>query len=186
MNGFLGPFLLVCGDHPLNLARFLWVSFSRCQGANRHLGTSQLFIRSSAGVWKPRPIVTLCSALWIPRLDHRLWSDRLAVRANWYRHNQLWDSLHLWRVQPAGGNLAQGMRRRPMQAWVSYSWGRTNACDPPALGGGQCGEQRDPDLEHRTRNQQGCSWKADATTTVSCSGGPDAKIGKGSLEEEPH
>ena len=27
------------------------------------------------------------------------------------------------------------MRRRPMQAWVSCSGGRTTACDPHALGG---------------------------------------------------
>ena len=31
---------------------------------------------------------------------------------------------------------AQGMRRRPMQALVSCSGGRTTACDPHALGGG--------------------------------------------------
>ena len=44
------------------------------------------------------------------------------------------------------GMEAQGVRRRPMQAWVSCSGGRTTACDPHALGGDQCGEQRGPTL----------------------------------------
>ena len=47
-----------------------------------------------------------------------------------------------------GGIQARGMRRRPLQAWVSRSGGRTPACDPHALGGAQCGEQRRPDLKH--------------------------------------
>ena len=47
-----------------------------------------------------------------------------------------------------GGFQVQGMRRRPMQAWVSCSGGRTTACDLHALGGAQRGEQRGPDLKH--------------------------------------
>ena len=43
---------------------------------------------------------------------------------------------------------AQGIGRRPVQAWVSCSGGRTTACDPHPLGGAQCGEQRGPGLEH--------------------------------------
>ena len=42
-----------------------------------------------------------------------------------------------------------------MQAWVSCSGGRTTACDPHALGGDQCGEQRGPDLEHSTTTTYG-------------------------------
>ena len=53
-----------------------------------------------------------------------------------------------------GGIQAQGMRRRPMQAWVSCSGG--TVCDPHALVGAPCGEQRGPDLEHSE------------TTTTSC------------------
>ena len=45
---------------------------------------------------------------------------------------------------------AQDMRRRPMQAWVSTLLGRSTACDPHALVGDQCGEQRGPDLMHKT------------------------------------
>ena len=37
-----------------------------------------------------------------------------------------------------------------MQVWVSCSGGRTTASDPHPLGGDQCGEQRGPDLQHRT------------------------------------
>ena len=47
-----------------------------------------------------------------------------------------------------GGIQAQGIRRRPTQAWVSCSGGRTTACDPRLLGGDECGGQRGPDLEH--------------------------------------
>ena len=47
-----------------------------------------------------------------------------------------------------GGIQAQGMERRLMQARVSCSGGRTTACDPHALGGDQCGEQRGPNLKH--------------------------------------
>ena len=46
-----------------------------------------------------------------------------------------------------GGIQAQGMGRRPMQAWVSCSGGRTTAYDLRALRGAQCGEQRGPDFE---------------------------------------
>ena len=49
-----------------------------------------------------------------------------------------------------GGIQAQAMRRRPTQAWVSCSRGRITACDPHALRGDQCGEQRGPDLKHST------------------------------------
>ena len=42
-----------------------------------------------------------------------------------------------------------------MQAWVSCSWSRTPDCDPHALGGDQCGEQRGPD--HKHINNSGCS-----------------------------
>ena len=49
-----------------------------------------------------------------------------------------------------GGIQAQGMRRRPMQAWVSCSGSRATACDPHAPRGDQCGEQRGPDIKHRT------------------------------------
>ena len=35
-----------------------------------------------------------------------------------------------------------------MQAWVSCSGGWSTACDPHALGGAQCGEQRGPNREH--------------------------------------
>ena len=48
------------------------------------------------------------------------------------------------------GSQAQGMRRRPMQAWVSCSESGTLVCDPHALGGDQCGEQRGPDLKQST------------------------------------
>ena len=48
----------------------------------------------------------------------------------------------------AGGIQGQGMRRRTMQAWVSCSGDRTTSCEPHALGGDQCGEQRGPDLQH--------------------------------------
>ena len=44
---------------------------------------------------------------------------------------------------------AQGMRRRPMQAWVSCSGGRATAWDLHAVRDAQCGELRGPDLEHR-------------------------------------
>ena len=36
---------------------------------------------------------------------------------------------------------AKGIGRRPVQAWVSCTWGRATARDPYALGGDQCGEQ---------------------------------------------
>ena len=36
-----------------------------------------------------------------------------------------------------------------MQAWVSYSGGRTSACDPR---GDRCGEQRGPDQKHNNNN----------------------------------
>ena len=51
-------------------------------------------------------------------------------------------------MSSSADRLPGGMRRRPMQAWVSCSGGRTPACDPHALGGEQCGEQRGPDLKH--------------------------------------
>ena len=38
------------------------------------------------------------------------------------------------------------MKGRPMKAWVSSSGSRTT-CDPHALSGDQCGEQRGPDLQ---------------------------------------
>ena len=41
-----------------------------------------------------------------------------------------------------GGVQAQVRRRRPMQAWVSCSGGRTTACDPHAFGGDPCGQHR--------------------------------------------
>ena len=55
-----------------------------------------------------------------------------------------------WVILPwrPGGIQAQGMRRRPMQAWIAFSGSRTTACNPHALGGTRCGEQRGPDLEH--------------------------------------
>ena len=46
------------------------------------------------------------------------------------------------------GIQAQGMRRRPRQALVSCSGGRTTACDPHTFGGDPCGEQRGPGLKH--------------------------------------
>ena len=49
----------------------------------------------------------------------------------------------------SGGIQAQGVRRRPMQAWVSCSGGRTTACDP-ALCGARYGEQGGPDLQQNT------------------------------------
>ena len=57
-----------------------------------------------------------------------------------------------WHSRLPGGMQAQGLRRRPMQAWVSCSGGRTTACDPHALCGDQCGEQRAPTLS--TAQQQ--------------------------------
>ena len=44
------------------------------------------------------------------------------------------------------GIQAQGTRRLPMQAWVSFSGVGQLLCDPHPLGGDQCGEQRGPDL----------------------------------------
>ena len=44
----------------------------------------------------------------------------------------------------SGGIQAQDMTRWPMQAWVWCSVRRRTACDPHALGGDQCGEQRAP------------------------------------------
>ena len=41
-----------------------------------------------------------------------------------------------------------------MQAWVSWSGGRTLACDAHAFGGAQCGELRDLDLEHNATQKQ--------------------------------
>ena len=60
-----------------------------------------------------------------------------------------------------GGIQAQGMRR-PMQAWVSCSEGRTAACDPHDLGGDQRGEQRGPDLQLSTTTR---SWRQDRTSS---------------------
>ena len=48
-----------------------------------------------------------------------------------------------------GGIQAQGMRRRPMQVWVSCSGSRLPVVHTPWVGD-QCGEQRDPDLNHST------------------------------------
>ena len=56
---------------------------------------------------------------------------------------------------PPVGSSEQGMRSRPMQAWVSCSVGRTTACDPRALGGDQCGEQRSPNLKHSGTETRG-------------------------------
>ena len=50
-----------------------------------------------------------------------------------------------------------GIRRRPTQAWVSCSGRRTTGCDPHALGGDQCGEQRCPELKHSTTHSTGGS-----------------------------
>ena len=52
-----------------------------------------------------------------------------------------------------------------MQAWVSCSGSRTTACDPLALGGDQCGEQRGPNIKHNTTN------KVADGSTVKASGG---------------
>ena len=41
----------------------------------------------------------------------------------------------------SGEIQAKVIGRRPVQAWVSCTWGRTTACDPHALGGDRCGEQ---------------------------------------------
>ena len=60
----------------------------------------------------------------------------------------------VWMLCVSGRIQAQGVRRRPLQAWVSCSGGRTLACGPHALGGDQCGKQRGPDLKHiRTRQR---------------------------------
>ena len=59
---------------------------------------------------------------------------------------------------PVGGIQAQGLSRRPMQAWVSCSWGRTTVCDPHALGSSQCGEQRGPDLKHSETKGNSGQW----------------------------
>ena len=52
-----------------------------------------------------------------------------------------------WQMGWAGGIQARSMRRRPMQAWVSCSRGRTTACDPHALGGVPCGQQCGHDIK---------------------------------------
>ena len=65
-------------------------------------------------------------------------------------------------------------------------WGRTTACDPHALGGAQCGEQRGPDLKHinpwsgstrfrilSRRPPQGCSWVDGRLTNTQVTSRPD-------------
>ena len=47
-----------------------------------------------------------------------------------------------------GGIQAQGMKWRPMHAWVSCAGRRTTACGPNALVGDQCAQQRGPDFNH--------------------------------------
>ena len=50
-----------------------------------------------------------------------------------------------------GGIQARSMGRRPMQAWVSCSWGRGG---PQALGGAPCGEQSGHDIKRSGTNKR--------------------------------
>ena len=58
-----------------------------------------------------------------------------------------------------------------MLALVSCSGGRTTACDPHALGGDHCGEQRGPDLEHSTTTDQAATLLTKARMQAEASDG---------------
>ena len=58
-----------------------------------------------------------------------------------------------------GGVQAQGLRRRPMQAWVSCSRGRTTACDPQTRG-----LDSSPSVAYKRK----CSYPVPSTQTVLC------------------
>ena len=45
-------------------------------------------------------------------------------------------------------------------------WGRITACDPHALGGDQCGEQRGPDLKHSTTRNKSADTPAERITKL--------------------
>ena len=59
---------------------------------------------------------------------------------------------------------AKGTRTRPMH---SCSVGRRTACDPQALGGAQCGEQRGPDHKHRETVKLKDAWQGKRQSKVS-------------------
>ena len=51
------------------------------------------------------------------------------------------------------GIQAQGMRHAADEGFVCRSGGRTTACEPHALGGAQCGEQRGSDMKHSKKQK---------------------------------
>ena len=53
-----------------------------------------------------------------------------------------------------------------MQAWVSCFGCRRTACDPQALGGAQCGEQRGPDHKHSETVKLKDAWRRQGKKTV--------------------
>ena len=63
-----------------------------------------------------------------------------------------------------------------MQAWVSCSGVRTTACDPHALGGDQCGEQRGPELKYSTTTvTHGAPYQFSAASTTGSRHHPSSK-----------